>query len=94
MNTVENTIYRRTASNWIGSTGGKRSSVNYWRQHARKVFRDYPTVEAVEIVHTGRKSDSGLLRRGADRAPAGFFVTIASTGGAWGKSRRDYPPAS
>jgi len=88
-----NSIYRRAESNWIGAAGKGKSSENYWRHHAREIFRKYPTVETVEIVHSGRKTDSGLLRRGCERAPAGFFVTIASTGGAWGKSRRDYPPA-
>lgn len=94
-NTMSNTIYRRTESNWVGSTGDPlRVSDDYWRRQARKIFSEHTTVEAVEIVKTGRKTDSDLLKRGDNRAPAGFFVIVASTGGSYGKSRRDYPPAA
>jgi hypothetical protein len=92
---MSTTIYRRTESNWIGSTGdSRRASNNYWRKQAREIFGKYPSVEVVEIVKSGNKLDSGLLKRGDDRAPAGFFVIVASTGGSYGKSRRDYAPAA
>ena len=89
-----NTYFRRNESNWIGSTDDSSEvSVNYWRKQARYYFEKFPTVEVVEIVRTGRKTDSTILRRGSDIVPRECAVIIASTGGAWGKSRRDYLPA-
>lgn len=91
---MKNTYYHRSESNWIGSTGDCRDvSTNYWRAQARKVFSEFPQVEVVEIVRTGRKTDSRILKRGSDSVPCYCAVIIASTGGAWGKSRRNFMPA-
>lgn len=91
---MNNTLYRRSESNWIGSTGESRDvSTNYWRAQARQIFNKFPRVEVIEIVRTGRKTNSGILKRGSDKVPAECAVIIASTGGAWGKSRRNYLPA-
>ena len=56
------------------------------------MFDRYPTVEVVEIVRTGRKTDSAILKRGSDDVPRECVVILASTGGSWGKSRRDFLP--
>jgi hypothetical protein len=89
-----NTIYRRSESNWIGSHDNPRKvSVNYWRYQAWRIFQANPRVEVVEIVKTGRKTDSEILRRGSDSVPTECAVIIASTGGKWGRSRRDFLPA-
>jgi hypothetical protein len=91
---MNNLLYRRSESNWIGSTGDSRhASTNYWRAQARQIFGKFPKVEVIEIVGTGRKTDSQILKRGSDTVPSECAVIIASTGGAWGKSRRDYLPA-
>ena len=87
-----NRVYRRTESDWIGHSGAKEVSENYWRANAREVFLGYPDVEIVEIVHTGRKLDSELLVRGRTAAPAGMYVIVASTGGKWGRGRIDFHP--
>ena len=87
------TIYRRSESNWIGSAKGK-PSYNYWRKQAREAFAAYPTIEIVEVVHSGRKTDSAILSRGAEWAPSHAYVMVASTSGRWGKSRRDFPPVT
>lgn len=65
----------------------------YWNRYTAGIFERYPSVQTVEIVRSGLKSDSSLPR-GAKRAPAGHYVVIASTGGKWGKSRQDFPPAA
>ncbi len=89
-----NTYYYRSESNWIGpAEDARKVSTNYWRAQARKVFAQFPQVEVVEIVRTGRKTDSAILKRGSDKVPAECAVIVASTGGAWGKSRRDYLPS-
>ncbi len=89
------TIYRRSESNWIGSTGNsKDASTNYWRKQARTIFGRLPEVELVEIVKTGRKLDSSILKRGQHKVPGNLAVIIASTGGRWGRSRRDFLPAN
>ena len=89
------TIYRRNESNWIGSTGdSKDAGINYWRKQARDIFARHPGVEIVEIVKSGRKTDSEILRRGSKWAPAEAYVIIASTGGRWGKSRRNFRPVT
>ena len=90
---MNNTLYRRSESDWIGSTGDRRDAgTNYWRAQARKVFPQFPQVEVVEIVHSGRKTDSAILKRGSDSVPCYCAVIVASTGGAWGKSRRNFMP--
>lgn len=86
------TIYRRTESNWISGKGANVSTA-YWRCAARRIFAEHPEIEAVEIVKTGNKLDSSLLRRGDRHSPSGFAVVIASTGGKFGKSRMDFYPA-
>ena len=89
------TIYRRSGSNWIGSTGNSNdASTNYWRKQARDIFGRFPSVELVEIVKTGRKLDSSILKRGQHTVPGNLAVIIASTGGKWGRSRRDFLPES
>jgi hypothetical protein len=91
---MKNTYYHRIESNWIGSTGDSRNaSTNYWRAQARQIFEKFPTVEVVEIVRTGRKTDSAILKRGSDSVPCYCAVILASTGGAWGRSRRNFMPA-
>lgn len=90
---MRNTYYRRSKSNWIGNADARKVSVNYWRKQARYYFEKYPTVEVVEIVHTGRKTDSAILKRGSDRVPRECVVILASTGGSWGRCRCDYEPA-
>lgn len=87
---MNSTVYRRSGSNWLSSHATDRS-ITYWRCQAREIFARLPQVEVVEIITTGRKTDSALL--GSDKMPArDQYVIIASTGGKYGKSRRDYPP--
>lgn len=85
-----NVIYRRSESNWIGQSETGNKSANYWRLQARRLFESEPEIEAVEVVKTGRKTDSLILKRGQEIPPSGFAVIIASTGGKWGKSRRNF----
>jgi hypothetical protein len=78
-------LNRRSESDWIGPTGrGKDAGINYWRSQVRRVFKDYP----------GRKTDSSILSRYNEIPPCEFYVIVASTGGKWGKSRRDFPPVT
>jgi hypothetical protein len=89
------TIYRRTESNWAGSNGNPKDvSVNYWRKQAREAFARHPRIEIVEVVKSGRKTDSKILQCGSATAPSHAYVIVASTGGSWGKSRRDFHPAT
>ena len=88
------TLSRRSESNWIGHDPATQPAARYWRKQAREVFNRFSDVELVEIVKTGRKLDSEILRRGARHCRSGCFVIIASTGGKWGKSRRDFTPVS
>ena len=93
--TTMNTYYRRSESNWIGSTDDPSEvSINYWRKQAKAIFDRYPTVEVVEVIRTGRKTDSGILKRGSNNVPCECAVILASTGGAWGRSRRDFLPVT
>ena len=89
---MKNTYYRRSESNWIGNADPKEVGVNYWRKQAREIFSRYPSVEVVEVIRTGRKTDSAILRRGSDIVPRECVVILASTGGSWGRSRRDFVP--
>jgi len=86
--------YHRTApSEWAIPTNNKREvSENYWRKQARTVFSNHSAIQTVEIVFTGRKTDSRFLKRGEQTAPPGVCVIIASTGGSWGRSRREFLP--
>jgi len=83
--------YRRSESDWIAANHDDRS-LTYWRSQARDIFFGYPTVDLVEIIRSGRKTDSELLRRGDGYAAPGQYVIIASTGGRWGRCRQDYRP--
>ena len=62
----------------------------YWSKQARDIFTHFPSVHSVEVVRTGRKTDAVHLNK--DAPETGWAVIIASTGGKWGKSRRDYLP--
>lgn len=62
----------------------------YWSKQARDIFARFPAVHSVEVVRTGRKTDAVHLTK--DAPEPGWAVIIASTGGKWGKSRRDYLP--
>lgn len=83
-------IYRRETINTLPATTDH--SLRYWRAYVRDIFAKSPDVHLVEVVRTGRKTDSQIMRRGFGNAPEGCWVVIASTGGKWGKSRSDYPP--
>lgn len=66
----------------------------YSRSQARQIFALSPHVMCVEYVTGGCKMESQLVGvRGMKRAPKGTHVIISSTGGRWGKSRRDYVAA-
>lgn len=94
MKTKMNTaIYRRENSNWLSSHATDKS-LTYWRCQARDIFARYPHVNLIEVVRSGRKSDSDLIGRGQDTPARDQYVIIASTGGKYGKSRRDYSPAA
>jgi len=70
----------------------KDKSKQYWRKFALGIFARHSYIQSVECVRSGRKLDSKHLTRGAKYAPKGIWVAIASTGGRYGKSRRDYLP--
>jgi hypothetical protein len=92
---IMSTIYRRDESNWAGSSASSKNvSTNYWRRQVREAFARYPAIEVVEVVKSGRKTDSQILQRGSSTAPGHAYVIVASTGGSWGKSRRDFHPAN
>jgi hypothetical protein len=67
-------------------------SLRYWRNQAKRVLDRHPEVELVEIINSGRKTDCRWLPTGVQYPPNGIYVIIASTGGRWGKSRKDYHP--
>ena len=83
-------IYRRETLDSLKATTDR--SLIYSRAAARRIFGNSPEVEIVEYVADGNKLSSQLVGRGDELAPAGTYVIIASTGGKWGKSRRDYQP--
>lgn len=68
-----------------------RSAI-YSRSQARQIFAMMPHVVMVEYVDGGRKMDSQILKRGDGYAPKGCYIIVSSTGGTWGKSRRDFAP--
>lgn len=86
-----NIVYRRTSSNWLSGHPFDRS-LTYWRSFTRTLFAKNPKIEEVEIVRSGNKTDSNFLTRG-DKFPAeNQCVIISSTGGKWGKCRREFFP--
>jgi hypothetical protein len=90
-NNMKNSIFTRDDER----TQATAASLTYWRAAARKILAARPDVHAVEVVHTGNITDATHLPGKGARRPAepGWAVIIASTGGRWGKSRRDYMPA-
>ena len=88
---MNNAVYRRSESQWLTSHPSDKS-LTYWRSQVRAIFGRLPQVDEIEIVKTGRKTDSALLGRGETLPAANQYVIIASTGGKWGKSRRDFAP--
>jgi hypothetical protein len=85
-------IYRREVMASLKPTQDR--SLIYWRSQARSVFANYPNVQMVECVTNGRKTDSQVITKGDELAPEGVYVIIASTGGKWSKSRRDFRPTA
>lgn len=69
-------------------------SKRYWRKQARDILAARSDIHTVEIVRSGRKLDSVNLDKGAEHTQPGIAVIIASTGGKWGKSRRNFWPAT
>ena len=84
-------IYSRATIGGLPAT--KDKSEQYSRKQAADIFAKHEAVEVVEYVTTGKKTDSTFLSFGEKHSPAGIAVVVASTGGKWGKSRRDYLPA-
>lgn len=89
---MNNVVYRRTESNWISAHPTDRS-LTYWRSQAREIFSRFPSVSEIEVVRDGYKTHSDFIARGARRVSPDQYVIVASTGGKWGRSRRDYAPA-
>ena len=70
-------------------------SEKYWKFQANRIFEKNPGVTLVEIVRSGRKIDSKFTLRGAKyTSHSHVYTIIASTGGRWGKSRREFGPIS
>ena len=84
-------IYRRNESNWLSSHATNKS-LTYWRSQARDIFGRYPQVTLIEVVRSGCKTDSSLIARGEVYPSQDQYVIVSSTGGTWGKSRRDFAP--
>lgn len=84
------TTYLSATINELPATADK--STTYWRKQAKDVFAKQPSIHTVEVVWTGNKTDSRVIRRGEKNAPSGHVVILASTGGKWGKSRREFWP--
>jgi hypothetical protein len=80
--------YRRDTIDSLPPTDSH--SARYWRKDARDTFARYPNVHTVQIVD--RKTDSPYLPRGVQHPPEGVVVVHASSGGSFGRSRRDYYP--
>lgn len=84
-------IYYRDTVHSLPHT--KDKSLQYSRAEARSIFEQKPEIVLVEYVSSGCKTDSQLVgTRGCSHAPKGCYVVISSTGGMWGKSRRDFMP--
>lgn len=88
---MTNLTFARTTISELPNTPDK--SEQYWRAQARDIFSRFAPVQFVEIVRSGNKLDSASLVRGQKHAPPSTYIVIASTGGRWGKSRRDFAPA-
>ena len=56
-----NIVYRRENSNWLASDVLDKSNT-YWRSVARRIFARFQDVTLLEIVRSGCKTDSALLR--------------------------------
>jgi len=65
-------------------------SARYWREQAGNIFCKHPEIDEVHIV--SNKTDSDFLPRGVQHPPKGIVVIVQSSGGKWGKSRKDYYP--
>lgn len=68
-------------------------SQQYWRKFTRDLMARRPDICRVEVVRSGRKTDSEVLKCRQHVPPPGMAVIVASTGGKWGRSRRDFLPA-
>ena len=67
-------------------------SLRYWNSEALSIFAKMPEIDLIEVVRSGNKTDSNYAPRGVKYPPPKTYVIVASTGGKWGKSRRDYSP--
>lgn len=81
----------------IAEIAASGKSEAYWAKEAQAVFNRFPSVNTVETVHTGRLTDSEFLRKFQGKGKLGLpsrevAVIIASTGGKWGRSRRNFYP--
>lgn len=65
-------------------------SLRYWRKQARDLFSSRHDINCVEVVRV--KTGSDYLKRGETVPPDGVAVFVASSGGRWGRSRRNYYP--
>lgn len=84
-------VYRREDMNDKPTSDG---SLRYSRAQARKIFKQYPSIEIVEYIDSGRKTDSQFIGRGHRYSPEGVYVWICSTSGRWGRPSRHYLPLS
>lgn len=82
------TFQRSRPDEWA-PVPGIEPSERYWRKQVRAVFESYSSVDSVEIVFSGNKSDSRHLKRGERIAPPGVVVILASLNG---RSRREFLP--
>lgn len=89
-NSVSKVYHRETLS--LLPTA-ENQSLRYWRTQAAQIFKGHPKIVVVEVVVSGRKTDSQFIGRGDTHPPSGHYVIVSSTGGKWGKSRREFPPA-
>lgn len=85
-------IYRRAKMDELTPTSS--GSIKYSRKQAKNIFASRPDILTVEYVTTGHKTDSQLIGKGDKHSPEGVYVIISRTGGAWGKSRRNFAPCS
>lgn len=59
----------------------------YWRSQAHRIMKEHPQ-RIHTVVVAASKSD--VFARGCYTPPPGVYVCIRSTGGKWGRGRRDY----
>ena len=82
-------VYRRDTIANLAPTGSK--SLQYWRKQARDIFARIPSIHTVECVVDGLKASSQYVGERGENFPGhGVIVIVASTGGKWGKPRREY----